>query len=527
MAASSAIQGGRTMLTPLGTDGVERIHRATLEVLERTGAHFHGCPAAIKLFREHGCTVDGERVCFPPSLVAECLAQLPDRARLSICVLGLSHADDLSLAKGVSHVGLIGNAYYIYDYERGHRDCTEADVDDKALILDSLRNFEGDYCNLVLASERMGQATSAHYANSQAAMGYIRRRVNDRMRVRDARGSAGRLPVRLLQRSDDERKLEVLSHLALYGADATRDLMIKGDTAFVWVNPISPLQYHPGEADGIINVARAHTRSRVVMISPEVMLGATGPVTLAGALIQHNAEVLAGTILAQLAQRGTTVIYGCVSAVMDLHSVQISQGNFETFMLNTAAVQLADYYGMPSRVASGNTSARQPGVRAAVEAVLGLYAGLASGANLITTALLDSTLMVSYEHLVLVDQMVDHLRKVIGGIATDDLSAEIAEIATHGHPSPEFMSSDYTLERMTRDVLYSDYSGRVEKSYEDWYSIAHKRVEEVLSWRKEAPKIDATTLARLSALEASLASDDKTWRREHAGWWMKYAEACE
>jgi trimethylamine---corrinoid protein Co-methyltransferase len=515
------------MLTPLGTAGPERIHDATLEVLAHTGVHFHGCPAAIKLFQEHGCTVDGERVCFPPSLVAECLAQLPDRARLNICVLNLSHADDLSLAKGVSHVGLIGNAYYIYDHERGPRDCTEDDVDDKALILDSLRNFEGDYCNLVLASERMGQATSAHYANPQAAMGYIRRRVNDRLRVRDAKGPAGRLPVRELQRSPEERKLEVLAHLALCGADATRDLMVKGDTAFVWVNPISPLQYHPGEADGIINVARAHTRSRVVMISPEVMLGATGPVTLAGALIQHNAEVLAGTILAQLAQPGTPVIYGCVSAVMDLHTVQISQGNFETIMLNTAAVQLADYYGMPSRIASGNTSARQPGVRAAVEAMLGLYAGLASGANLITTGLLDSTLMVSYEHLVLLDEMVDHLRKVLYGIATDDLTLEIAEIAAHGHPSPDYMSSDYTLERMTRDVLYSDYSGRVEKSYEDWYSIAHRRVQEVLRWRTEAQQIDPATQGRLAALEASLAADDKTWRSEQAGWWMKYAQACE
>ena len=98
------------------------------------------------------------------------------------------------------------------------------------------------------------------------------------------------------------------------------------------------------------------------MCSPEVMLGATGPVTLAGALAQHNAEVL------------------------------------------------ADSYGLPSRVQTGNTSARRPGVRAAVETAWGLQMGIAAGANLVNTGLLDSTLMLSLEHLVLVDELVSRLQ---------------------------------------------------------------------------------------------------------------------
>ena len=151
------------------------------------------------------------------------------------------------------------------------------------------------------------------------------------------------------------------------------------------------------------------------MISPEVMLGATGPVTIAGALVQHNAEVLAGTILAQLVQPGTPVIYGCVTAPMDLRTAEISQGNFETALINAAAVQMADHYGMPSRIAPGNTSARKPGVRAAVEMTLGLYMGLAAGGNLITTGLLDSTLMVSYEHLVLMDELIGQIKSVTHG----------------------------------------------------------------------------------------------------------------
>jgi trimethylamine:corrinoid methyltransferase-like protein len=74
------------------------------------------------------------------------------------------------------------------------------------------------------------------------------------------------------------------------------------------------------------------------------MLGGAGPVTMAGALVQHNAEVLEGLILAQLARPGSPFVYGCVSAPMDLRNAEISQGNFETALLNAAVVQIADRY---------------------------------------------------------------------------------------------------------------------------------------------------------------------------------------
>ena len=40
------------------------------------------------------------------------------------------------------------------------------------------------------------------------------------------------------------------------------------------------------------------------------MAGGSSPVTLAGTLVTHNAEVLSGIMLAQLTERGCPVIYG-------------------------------------------------------------------------------------------------------------------------------------------------------------------------------------------------------------------------
>jgi len=49
---------------------------------------------------------------------------------------------------------LIGNAYYIYDFEADRsRDCIETDIADKLLVLDSFTNIEYDCCNLFPVSD--------------------------------------------------------------------------------------------------------------------------------------------------------------------------------------------------------------------------------------------------------------------------------------------------------------------------------------------------------------------------------------
>lgn len=73
--------------------------------------------------------------------------------------------------------------------------------------------------------------------------------------------------------------------------------------------------------------------------------------------------------------------------MMDLRVADISLGSLESMMFNACTVQLADYYGLPCRVQTGNSSARQTGVRAAVETAWGLQMALAAGASLATTGL--------------------------------------------------------------------------------------------------------------------------------------------
>jgi len=510
-------------LEPLRTSDVERIHQASLEILETTGIWIHGSPQALALLRDAGARIEGERAYLPSSLVEEALTSLPPRETSTFCVAGLGLSDALPLHKDAHHVLLIGNAYYWYDYaERVARDCQPTDLQAKYLVLDSLSNVVGDCCNLVFASER--QANAGEQALTESPADWLRRRVTSRAAVL---GSRPRRPTyiapRIKNQPNEIHRLEILATFAVAGREATEHTLSQWDRPFVWCNPISPLQYAGHEADGIIAAARASQGNGIVMISPEILMGATGPITMAGTLAQQNAEVLGGMTLAQVAQPGTLTVYGCVSAVMDMRSAEISQGHYETALLNAAAVQMADHYGMPSRISSGNTSAREPGPQAAAEMAVGLYLGLASGANLITTGLLDSTLMISLEHLVLLDELTGLMRKAANGIEVDDATLALDQIKTHAHPSPGFITSDHTRKFMRHDIAYSSYGGRTEKAYVDWYEQAHARVESILATARQAVP-DPVVAKRMDAIVARLDEDDETWRHGEHCWWLPYIQ---
>jgi len=504
---------------------VERIHEASLEVLSKTGVYFWNNPEAIRIFKENGCRTKESRVFFPRKLVERCLSQLPERKKLKFYSKWWDMKDSIGLAKGQVNIGLIGHAYYLFDFDKGFsRDCVKADLEGRDLIVDNLRNFDMNFCDLVLHSDRHRQKyedtrlQDTRFNNVDESIKVLRQRVQDKVR-RDAGKT-----IHAHTYSKEEARIEILSHIVVRGLREVENQLRK-DAALVWVNPISPLQYYEGESKAIIGTVKEKGSSCFVMISPEIMMGATGPATLAGTLVQQNAEVLAGTVLTQLVNPGTPVIYGCVSSAMDLRNAEVSHGNIETPMIDAAAVQMADFYGMPSRISPGNTSAKRPGVRAATEAALGIYMGIAAGGNIITTGLLDSTLMISYEHLIVLDEMINQIKRAVGGIKTDEERLSVDLIHEQGHPSPNYLSSSHTLKFM-KDIYYSDFVGRTKESYEDWYKKAQKKAKRILTGPsfKEAD-IGKEIKERLNSVEKRLKEDNNTWREEkYEQWWKYYTE---
>jgi len=506
-------------LQTLRGQDIERIHDASVKVLAETGIWLHKSPEVAEFMASKGCIADGEHVLIPPEVLTDCLASVPDRNELSFGEPSLGYRQDMPLGQGQSHVTINGNAYTLYDYAAGRaRDCVESDAAEFSLVAASLENIVADPCDMVFHSERTTEANRRQitFDTADAQDTYMRQWLAGRAGFDRSVGVNDR------NLSDQESALAMLAFAARDGAAALDERLTRWEH-YMWFNPLSPLQWHPEQAPIFLRLIDPDYPCRLILISPEVMLGATCPVTIAGALVQHNAEVLAGLVMAQLARPGVGVMYGFVGAAMDLRNAQISHGNLETALMDVAAVQIADHYGLPTRICPGNPSANAPGTRAAVETAVGLSMGIAAGGNVIMTGILDSTLMLSYEHLIVADEIVGQLLNINSGIATDAESLAAEVIANCGGPTGGFAYDEHTLRNVTRDIYYSDFVGRVESSYEEWYDKAHNKVKDILA-RRDDPVTDPEVLERLTAIQKRLAEDDASWRSKPEGWWRTYTQ---
>jgi trimethylamine--corrinoid protein Co-methyltransferase len=116
------------------------------------------------------------------------------------------------------------------------------------------------------------------------------------------------------------------------------------------VCPTSPLQLTAHCTESIIKCAQNGVPVNILSMA---MAGGSSPITLAGTLVTHNAEVLSGVILAQMTRKGTPVIYGSSTTILDLKTTTAPVGAPELGMINAGVAALAQYYLLPSWVAGG------------------------------------------------------------------------------------------------------------------------------------------------------------------------------
>ncbi len=301
---------------------VQDIHLATLEVLERTGVWVE-IDEALDIFSDGGCMVDRETrtVCIPPHLVEDAIRSAP--ASITLC--GRDPKNDIVIEAGRVGFSNFGEGVMVIDPVDGElRMSTKQDLADIARLCDALPSV--DVFEIAVGSGDMPPA-SASIHNHEAAI------VNQTKPI-----SGGPLDGRAVKIS-----LQMLE--AVQGSpEAVRErpMMIMGTC------PVSPLKLVKDCCEIVIEAARAGVPSCVLSMA---MAGGSSPVTLAGTLVTHNAEVLAGIVLAQLTERGSKVLYGSSTTAMDLRLAAASVGSPELALISAGVAQLARQYRLPSYIA--------------------------------------------------------------------------------------------------------------------------------------------------------------------------------
>lgn len=419
-------------------DELESIHLASLRVLKEIGVDvLH--EDARRIMKEHGADVrDGsERVRFDGDMILDLIAGCP--AEFTIHARNPEHnvrfgGDNVVFAQ-------VASAPNCSDLDRGRRPGNRADY----------RNFL-----------RLAQMHNIIHATG----GYpvepidIHPSIRHLECIRDLATLTDK--VFHIYSLGRERNVDGIE-IARIARGISREQLEREPSVFTIINTNSPLKLDVPMMEGIIQMASA---GQVVVVTPFTLSGAMAPVTVAGALVQQNAEALAGIAFTQMVKKGAPVGYGGFTSNVDMKSGAPAFGTPEYMKAQLVGGQLARRYHIPYRT-SNTCAANAVDAQAAYESVFSLWGAIQGGGNFLMhgAGWLEGGLRASYEKFIL---DVDLLQMVQEFLTPLDLSEDalaidaIRDVGPGGH----FFGTPHTQNRYKTafySPLISDW-----RNFETW-----------------------------------------------------------
>jgi trimethylamine--corrinoid protein Co-methyltransferase len=428
----------------LSREQIETIHLSSLKILEEIGVMIQS-DAALKLLADAGADVDWTKKIagVPQHLVNESLVKAPSTIRL----YSRDGKHDLLLEENRVHYDPGSAALYLLDSQtREIRRPISKDLADFVRLTDGLEHIQAQSTALVVSD------------------------------VPDAIVDRYRLYIVLRNSS----KTIVTGTFSIDGLYDMKDMLaaIRGGEkelarkpmAIFDLCPSAPLKWGDFIVQNLIDCARYGIPAEIL---PMPQLGATGPVTLAGSLVQLNAEFLSGLVISQLANPGAPVIYGGSPTTFDMRHLTARLGAIETIMMGCAYAQIGKYYGLPTHMYLGLSDAKIVDAQSGFESGIGITLGALAGINMISgPGMLDFENCQSFEKLVIDDTICGMALRLVRGIDVNDetLAVDlIRKVGVGGH----YLAQRHTMEWLSKEIFNpSDLVDRRELSA--WKKLGSK-----------------------------------------------------
>jgi trimethylamine--corrinoid protein Co-methyltransferase len=409
------------MFDPLSNEEAVRIHHATLALLERTGVKFDN-EVALKLLADNGAEVDHKTriVRIPQYLVEETIR----KAQRSILFAGRDPRHDIRLSVKTVHFGTGGGAIGRIDpITLEIRSARKSDVADACKLVDFLPNVNFAM-SLFCSRDVPEELVSLHDL--------------------DAMLHNTQKPVMIVDYGTNVDYMIDMAAAVVGGREALRKRPILG----MYSEPVSPLTHSREHVNNIMKFAKAMLP---VVYIPSPLMGASSPATIAGTVVQFNAETLSGNVLMQLVSPGSPYIYGADATVMDMRTGVFSYGAPEWMVNNLILANLGRYYGLPTWSTGGCSDSKILDGQATLEAGLTLYNAAASGANLIHDfGFLDFGLTGSLELVTIDDEIASYTRRTLSGENIDRASISLELIDKIG-PGGSYLATSQTRAVFEKD----------------------------------------------------------------------------
>lgn len=440
--ASRGLVGGA--YRPLSEAGVGRIHDAAMKVFEEVGVQINS-DLALDLFRKSDATVDEEtrRVTMPRDMVMELVGKAPPE----IVLQGRVQRNKVVLGGSRVYAGTGGTALNVLDRVTGNKRLASLqDIREFARLVDNLDNV-----HIFMLPTYPNDIPKEHVDVNRFFAGL------DNCRKPIVGG---------VYSVEGVKRVIRMAQMIAGSPKALRDKPI---LAMVTCT-ISPFKIDSLYGDMLVHIAR----SRVPVICPaEPLSGATAPVTLAGTLTVQVVDSLAGVIISQLASPGTPVVFGSVASSTNLRDLKYITGSVEMGLLNAAGAQMAQFYKLPFYATAGMSDSNVIDAQSGYESSITSTLCALAGANFIHDAagLMEFALTMSYEKLVVDNEILGMVMRAVGGIDVNDETLAFDVIKQIG-PGGHFVAAKHTRNYMRREHYDPTLSNR--EFREKWHKLGSK-----------------------------------------------------
>ncbi|MBI3976848.1 MAG: trimethylamine methyltransferase family protein, partial [Chloroflexi bacterium] len=375
-------------------EDVEKVHQASLRVLEETGFAVL-CEEALDVYEATPGTKvdrDQQRVWIDRGLVERSIALCPP----SFAIHFRNPKYNRTYGTGNVYLPPSVSPAFVHDLERGRRIGNLGDVVEMIKIVHQLPMMDpGDQLGGTIEDvpvplrPYVRPLVNALYTD----------RVNGLPALAPQAGDLDRDPIA-------EFKEAVA---ATFGSDWD---FVARPVAMGGAQPVSPLMLDDRMAMAFIDTAKC---GQPCGIGSAILGGMTAPMTFAGMMAVQNAEFLGVLALVQAVHPGLPVIYTTWSVPCDMKVGLPPYGSPDMALATNMVCMLARRYGVPAQGCGGATESKLPDVQSGYERTLTALIAVLSGASAVSaaTGVLESLLVSSYEQLVLDHDLVGMIQRLV------------------------------------------------------------------------------------------------------------------
>ena len=419
---------------PLSDNDLERVHLASLEILDQIGIS-EAPPVVIDTIQARGGTVTAEgRLLFPKALVTEALVKFHRGFQL----FGRAPGQNLDMTGARVHAGSGGASPNIVDTLDGsYRTSTLSDLYDAARIVDTLDHIQ-------------------FFSRPMIAGDMENNRVLD---VNTTFASLAGTSKHVMVSASHPDHVDDIAQICYSIAGSEQAFREKPFLSLNINHVVPPLRFDECACEVM---AAAIGAGLPVMVNTFGQMGASSPVTIAGCLAQTNAETLAGMVFAWALDPEVRAIYGARPMVTDLRSGGMAGGSGEQSILTAAATQIARHYDLANSTIAGATDSKLADAQSGYEKALSVTLAAQAGANLITQAAgTQAGLMAtSLEAFVIDNDMLGAILQSANSIEVSDATLSTAAIAQIVSGEGHFLGHADTYARMKSDFIYPAHADR-------------------------------------------------------------------